>query len=168
LGKPVTAKIRTSQNILQTIKLAKQLEKAGVSALAVHARPIKLKNKGFVDFVAIKRIKKALGIPVIGNGGVRGKKGFDRMIDKTGCDAVMVGTGCIGNPGLFAEILGNKSISRGKAFSKYLELSQRFGIDYFGRIKVQATKFFENDSRKVSNLEKAESLKELVAAAKAS
>jgi len=108
LGKPVTAKIRSDRNVLRTIKLAKQIERAGASAIAVHGRTMKQENKGLVDFVAIKRVKKAVGIPVIGNGGVINKNGFERMREKTGCDAVMVGSAAIGNPGIFAEILGNK------------------------------------------------------------
>ena len=106
LGALVSAKIRVSPNVLHSIKLAKQIEKAGASALAVHARPTKQRNKGLIDFVALKRIKKSVGIPVFGNGGIDSKKAFDRMLEKSGCDAVMVGQAAIGNPGIFAELLG--------------------------------------------------------------
>jgi len=166
LGKPVTAKIRSSQNVLQTIRLAKTIEKAGASAIAIHARPVKQKNKGLVDLVAIKRVKKALGIPVIGNGGVKDKHSFERMFEKTGCDAIMVGTAAIGNPGIFAKLLGKKPIAREKAFFKYLELSKKFGINYFGRAKVQATKFFEGNSNLVKKFEQCQSLEELEAVAR--
>lgn len=165
-GKPVTAKIRSDQNILHTIKLAKEIERAGASAIAIHARPIIQKNKGLVDFVAIKRVKKAVGIPIIGNGGIKNKAGFERMIEKTGCDAVMVGTAAIGNPGIFAEILGKKPIPRDRLFSKYLELCKEFNIDYFGRIKQQAIRFFAGHKALLPKLERTQTIEELVSAAK--
>ena len=112
LGKPVTAKIRVAPNVLHSIKIAKAIEKAGASALIVHGRTVEQEHKGKVDFVAIKRIKKALGIPVIGNGGVKTKADFDLMLEKTKCDAIMIGIGAIGNPGVFAELLGQKPISK--------------------------------------------------------
>ncbi len=162
LGALVTAKIRTAPNVLHTIRLARQIEKAGASCLAVHARPVKQKNKGLVDFVAIKRVKKAVGIPVIGNGGVKGRFSFDRMLEKTGCDAVMVGTAAIGNPGIFAELLGKRPLPRGKAFLKYLALYRKFEIGYFGRLKTQAVKFFAGKKQLVVKLQRAKSVEELV------
>ncbi|MFA4855382.1 MAG: tRNA-dihydrouridine synthase family protein [archaeon] len=164
LGKPVTAKIRSDQNVLHTIRLAKEIERAGASAIAVHGRTMKQENKGLVDFVAIKRVKKSVGIPVIGNGGVLNKLGFERMLEKTGCDAAMVGTAAMGNPGIFAEILGGaKSLPREQAFLEYLELCKKFGINtYLGRMKTQAVRFFASDKQLVMALQKANSLEELV------
>jgi len=165
-GMPVTAKIRSSPNVLHSIKLAKQIEKAGAAAIAVHARPVKQKNKGLVDLMAIKRVKKAVGIPVIGNGGVKNMSSFERMLEKTGCDAVMVGTAAIGNPGVFAKILGKKPISREQAFLKYVELCNELGINYFGRIKTQAVKFFEGHKQLTPKIEQAKTVEELVHIAK--
>jgi nifR3 family TIM-barrel protein len=167
LGKPVTVKIRSDQNVLHTIKLAKQIEMAGASAIAVHGRTIKQENRGLVDFVAIKRVKRAVGIPVIGNGGVINKNCFERMLEKTGCDAVMVGSAAIGNPGIFAEILGNKPIARKQAFLQYLELCKKFGISaYLGRMKTQAVRFFALNPEKIRLFEKAQSLEEIASIAR--
>lgn len=166
LGKPVTAKMRSGQNVLHSIRIAKEIERAGASAIAVHGRTAKQENKGVVDFVAIKRIKKAVGIPVIGNGGVNGKAGFERMLEKTGCDAVMVGGAAIGNPGIFAEILGREHISSEQAFFKYLELCEKHGTVDFGRLKVQSTKFFSGRKETRIRLEKAGTLEKLVEIAK--
>jgi len=162
LGATVSAKIRPSPNVRHDIKLAKQIEKAGASAIAVHARPVKQKNKGLVDFVAIKRVKKAVGIPVIGNGGVKNKACFERLLEKTGCNAVMVGTAAIGNPGIFAELLGKRPLPREKAFFKYLELYEKFDVGRFGRLKVQAVKFFGGNKGLVVELQKAKDVEELV------
>jgi tRNA-dihydrouridine synthase len=159
LGKPVTAKIRSDQNILRTIRLAKEIERAGASAISIHGRTVKQENKGMVDFVAIKRVKKAVGIPVIGNGGIANKAGFERMLEKTGCDAAMVGTAAIGNPGVFAEILGKKPIAREQAFLKYLELCKKHGLNaYPGRMKTQAVRFFANQPEKMRLFEKAQGI----------
>jgi len=168
LGTPVTAKIRSDQNVLHTIRLAKEIERAGASAIAVHGRTMKQENKGLVDFVAIKRVKKSVGIPVIGNGGVLNKLGFERMLEKTGCDAVMVGTAAMGNPGIFAEILGGaKPSPREQAFLEYLELCKKFGINtYLGRMKTQAVRFFANQPEKMHAFEKAQSFEELASIAK--
>jgi len=166
LGFVVTAKLRVSQNALQSIKMAKLVEKAGASALAVHARTVKQGNRGKADFVALKRIKKSVGIPVIGNGGVKDRLSFDRVLEKTGCDAAMVGTASIGNPGVFAEILGKKPIAREKAFFKYLELCEEFKVEYFGRKKVQAVRFFSHKRNAARALEKAENLEQLFSIAR--
>ncbi|MBN1940759.1 MAG: tRNA-dihydrouridine synthase family protein [Candidatus Diapherotrites archaeon] len=144
LGKPVTAKIRVSPNMLHTIKLAKTIEKSGASALIVHGRTIEQAHKGKTDFVAIKRIKKSLGIPVIGNGGVKDRESLELMLDKTKCDAVMVGTAAIGNPGIFSELLGKKPVAREKALFQYLALCKEFGVPRFGRIKTQSLAFLKH------------------------
>jgi len=89
------------------------------------------------------------------------------MLEKTGSDAVMVGTAAIGNPGIFAEILGKKPIAREQAFLKYVELCKKFGVDsYFGRVKTQAVKFFEGNREKVILFQKAKTLEELALIAK--
>ena len=162
VGMPVTANIRSGPNVLRTIRLAKQVEKAGASCIAVHARTVKQKNKGIVDFVAIKRVKRNVGIPVVGNGGVKDRFSFERMLEKTGCDAVMVGSAAIGNPGIFAELLGKKPLPREKTFFKYLELYRKFEIGYFGRLKTQAVKFFPGNKKLVAELQKATSVEDLI------
>lgn len=161
LGIPAMAKIRVSPNVLNSVKLAKEIERAGASCIAVHARTVKQKNRGLVDFVALKRIKKAVGIPVIGNGGVKDKASFERLVEKSGCDAVMVGSAAIGNPGVFAEILGKKPIPRDEAFLKYLELCDNHGINYVGRVKQQACRFFQGNKRLVTQFEQAKTISDV-------
>jgi len=163
LGKPVTAKIRISPNVLQSIKLAKTIEKAGASALIVHARTIEQENKGRTDFIAIKRIRKSIGIPVIGNGGIKTKSDFDLMIEKTNCDAAMVGQSAIGNPGVFAELLGKKPLGREQALQAYLEKSKELGFVHFGRIKQQAMRFLpgKQNLAVTEKIQKTKTLEEL-------
>ena len=163
LGKPITAKIRISPNILHSIKLARTIEKAGASALIVHARTIEQKHSGRIDFVALKRIKQKLGIPVICNGGIKDKDGFELLLEKTKCDAAMIGRNAIGNPGIFAELLGKEPLRREQALFKYLELCEKFKIQKFGRIKTQAISFLHGGKHKALKLKlvQTKSLEEL-------
>lgn len=110
VNKPVTVKMRTGFTHEQQncVELATRLEKVGVAALALHGRTRSQMYTGQADWSWIKRVKEAVSIPVMGNGDVRSKEDFDRMLAETGCDAVMIGRGIIGNPFLIAECAGIK------------------------------------------------------------
>lgn len=100
---PVTAKIRSgwddsSQNYLD---VARALEDAGISALAIHPRTRAMGYSGSANWTHIKNLKAALQIPVIGNGDIRSAADGQRMFDETGCDAVMIGRAALGNPWIF-------------------------------------------------------------------
>ncbi len=99
---PVTAKIRLGfDSAKDTIKIAKVIEKAGASAITVHARTMKDKYTGVADWNMIKKVKEAVGIPVIGNGDVRTPEDCKKMLEDTKCDLVMIGRAAIGNPFIF-------------------------------------------------------------------
>ena len=102
---PVTVKIRAGWNDdKNAVKIAKTIEKAGASAITIHARTGKMKFRGKADWTIIKKIKKAVKIPVIGNGDVRSAEDAIEMIKKTGCDFVMIGRAAVGKPWLFSHI----------------------------------------------------------------
>jgi nifR3 family TIM-barrel protein len=88
-------------NVLEVSKIA---EDSGIDALIVHPRTADQAFSGMADWSIIEKVKGQLHIPVIGNGDI--KKGEDavRMMRMTGCDAVMVGRGCLGNPWIFDQI----------------------------------------------------------------
>ena len=103
---PVTVKIRKgwdddSVNAVETALLA---QKAGAAAVTVHGRTRKQMYSGTVDYDIIRSVKQALDIPVIGNGDVVDEQSATVMMEKTGCDALMIGRGALGNPWLFAQI----------------------------------------------------------------
>lgn len=103
---PVTAKIRTGwddENIVAQ-ELAELLEKAGVSAIAIHGRTRKQMYSGKVDYGIIRDVKKAVSVPVIANGDITDEQSAAIMLEKTGCDAVMIGRGALGNPWVFSKI----------------------------------------------------------------
>ena len=103
---PVTAKIRKGwdENGINAVQMAEILEKNGAAAIAVHGRTRKEMYSGSVDYEIIKAVKAAVGIPVIGNGDVVDAQSAAVMLEKTNCDAVMIGRGAMGNPWVFQQI----------------------------------------------------------------
>ncbi|MDB0440437.1 tRNA dihydrouridine synthase DusB [Clostridioides difficile] len=105
-NKPVTLKIRKGwdDNSVNAVEIAKMAEACGISALAIHGRTREQYYTGKADWDIIADIKKNLNIPVIGNGDVFTIEDSINMLDKTGCDAIMIGRGAQGNPWIFKRI----------------------------------------------------------------
>ena len=95
---PVTAKIRSGWDENNALEIAKIIEDAGASAITVHPRTRHQRYDIPADWSIIKDIKEELSIPVIGNGDIRTCYDAKAMLDFTGCDAVMIGRGILGNP----------------------------------------------------------------------
>ena len=104
---PVTVKIRSGwdHNSINAVEIAKVCEKAGASAITVHPRTRSQGYQGLADWSIIKKVKESVNIPVIGNGDIVSAKDAKKMIDQTGCDAVMIGRGVLGNPFLIKQVL---------------------------------------------------------------
>lgn len=104
--KPVTIKIRKGfdENSVNAVEIAKEAEKNGAAAIAVHGRTREQYYSGKADWDIIKQVKNAVNIPVIGNGDITDPVSAKAMIDYTGCDAVMIGRAAQGNPWIFRQI----------------------------------------------------------------
>ena len=110
--KPVTVKMRLGwdKENINYLSLAKKLEKAGVSAITLHARTRSQMYQGNADWEAIKLLKKELKIPVIGNGDIKTLDDYKKY--EKYCDGIMIGRGVVGNPFLIKQILNYKQGKR--------------------------------------------------------
>lgn len=146
---PVTVKIRTgwSQQSIVAVDFARMVEDAGAAAIAVHGRTWADGFSGEPDWQSIAQVKKAVTIPVIGNGDVLSyQEGVQRMAE-SGCDAVMVGRGALGRPWVFSAAANDApSLSyRLAALGRHLALIDRFYEPdrILAKIKNHAGKYFK-------------------------
>lgn len=103
---PVTVKFRAGWDDAHrnAVEIAKAAEAAGVSAVAVHGRTRQQFYEGKADWQIIADVKKAVKVPVFGNGDIFTVADGLRMREETGCDGLMIGRGADGNPWLFCEL----------------------------------------------------------------
>ncbi len=103
--KPVTVKIRKGfdDGCVNAVEIARIAEGCGVAGIAVHGRTRAQYYSGRADWEIIRQVKKAVKIPVIGNGDVDSPESAKAMLEATGCDGVMIGRAAQGNPWIFRE-----------------------------------------------------------------
>jgi tRNA-dihydrouridine synthase B len=103
---PVTVKFRKGWDdaSVNAVEFARMAEQSGAAAVTVHGRTRAQFYSGRSDLSIIKQVKEAVSIPVIGNGDIFHAEDAANMLKVTGCDAVMVARGALGNPFIFREI----------------------------------------------------------------
>jgi tRNA-dihydrouridine synthase B len=103
---PLTIKIRSGwdENNIVAVEVASMAERIGVEAIAIHPRTRMQGYAGSADWSVIRAVKQTVRIPVIGNGDIHTPQDAVRMIDETGCDAVMIGRAASSNPWIFRQI----------------------------------------------------------------
>lgn len=106
-SKPVTAKIRIGWDAasVNAVEVAHAVSAAGAAAISVHGRTREQYYSGEADWSMIAAVKKAVDIPVTGNGDVTDAESAMDMLKQTGCDFVMIGRGALGNPWIFREVI---------------------------------------------------------------
>ena len=104
---PVTVKIRSGwdETSINALEIAEIVEDAGASAITVHPRTRTQRYDVKADWSIIRQVKEILSIPVIGNGDIWSCYDAKRMIDETGCDAIMIGRAARGNPWLIKQCI---------------------------------------------------------------
>lgn len=159
IKKPITVKVRLGIDFksVNVLEVARVVEVAGASAICVHARTQKQGYSGRADWDLIKKVKKSVGIVVIGNGDVKTPEDFVKRLE-SGVDYVMIGRGAIGNPYLFKQI--NDFVKTGKydfksrveQFFEYVVLAKKYKIEFI-KVKNHAL-FFTKGLRGGAKLRK--------------
>jgi tRNA-dihydrouridine synthase B len=109
-GLPVTVKLRA-----EGVDVAKRLvEDAGVAGITFHPRTVKVRHKGTPDYDLAARLVQELPVPVIVTGGMDGPDHVRWVFEHTGCEAVMLARGSLGNPWLFEQVLGTREDGPGR------------------------------------------------------
>ena len=124
---PVTVKTRLGWDAdsIQIVNVAKMVEQTGAKALTIHCRTMTQGHQGDPDYTWIPKVKEAVQIPIIVNGGINTALDAERVFRETGCDGVMVARAAITNPWIFREI--KHYLSTG-AILPGPDLEERFGL----------------------------------------
>jgi tRNA-dihydrouridine synthase B len=182
IKKPVTVKIRKGFDSahINAVEIAKIAEESGALAVAVHGRTREEYYSGKADWNIIKRVKEAVGIPVIGNGDITGPFEAEKMLRETGCDGIMIGRAARGNPWIFSDIEAGLS-GRGKKekpslkevgemILRHADLQLQYKGEYIGIREMRKhvawyTSGYPHSAalrRKVNQIESMEALKNLL------
>jgi nifR3 family TIM-barrel protein len=137
---PLTVKIRSGWTLreINAVAMARIAEDCGADAIIVHPRTADQGFSGQADWEIIKAVKKAVAIPVIGNGDIHSASDAMQMIKDTGCDGVMIGRGALGNPWLMDEIIscltGRKMPEPPSLLEKFTIIARHLGkeVEYYG------------------------------------
>lgn len=176
---PVTVKIRSGwdENSINAVEIAKVIEKAGADAIAVHPRTRAQGYSGKANWNIIKEVKENVNIPVIGNGDILTCYDAKRMLDETGCDAVMIGRGVLGNPWLIKECIEyledkkepkEVSVEEKINMIKYhIELLRKTKCDKLALLEIRShaswyLKGIKNSSKLRTDICKAKNIEELL------
>jgi tRNA-dihydrouridine synthase B len=150
-GKPVTAKIRLGFKNNNVIKVSKMIEKAGADALTIHARLAHHGASVPADWSWIKKVKKEIGIPVIGNGDIKSGQDAEKMLEIA--DGAMIARAAIGDPIIFQRILKYLKTGKEQEFNfkdnikllkEYLQLAKKYDVIDIARIKFVGSHFLRN------------------------
>lgn len=137
IHKPVTVKIRKgfTEETANAVEMAKILENAGASAIAVHGRTREQYYSGTADWEIIRKVKEAVSIPVIGNGDVDSPEKARALLEETGCDGIMIGRAAEGDPWIFKRV--NHYLETGELLPHPTREERREMILRHARIQIE-------------------------------
>jgi len=172
LDKPVTVKMRSGFKKVEALELIKEIERAGATAVTLHARTKEQGYSGKSDWELIRKVKEIVKIPIIGNGDVVDEESAEDILEKTKCDYIMIGRGAMKNPFIFKRI--NHYLKTGKRleqkdkvelFKEYYELCRKYNMESVANLKQIACYFtqgLENSSKIRERLQKAKNAEEIL------
>ncbi len=172
LKKPLTVKMRSGFKKVEAVELVKVIEKAGASAITIHARTQKQGYSGKADWEIIRKVKETVSIPIIGNGDVVDEESAEKMLKETKCDYIMLGRGAMKNPFLFKRInyylkTGKKlkQVNKLELFKEYYELCKKYKLVELKNLKLIFCYFTQglDDSKKLrERINKVKSVNDLL------
>lgn len=140
---PLTVKIRSGWDSSgdQALAIGRMAQDEGVDAVAIHPRTARQGFAGKADWSLISRLKKALSIPVVGNGDILTPQDAYNMHQETGCDALMIGRAAMGNPWIFSQALDLMSGRRPKTPDLSIRLETicryiRYTVEQYGEMRA--------------------------------
>jgi tRNA-dihydrouridine synthase B len=177
---PVTVKMRTGftdPSGKEALHLAQLAEACGLSAITVHGRTRAQGYSGKADWNVIKMVKRAVTIPVFGNGDIFTARDARRIKKDTGCDGIAIGRGALGNPWIYENIrsaFGHKKIHRPslveirRTVREHLRLNARFDGEKVAHLKARHIaswyiKGLPGASRLREKINRSRSLDEIIA-----
>ncbi len=166
--RPITVKFRSGIKDVVAAKFAKRMEKAGASLITIHARTKEQGYSGKADLDVAKSVKEAVNIPVIVSGDCVDKESYDRIMDYTKADGVMIARGALGCPEVFSEILGlNIEVNKLEDIKAHIEELKKHYSEKFIVLTMRSHIAFYLRKSKVASqkrvaLLKVEKLDELV------
>lgn len=174
-GKRVSVKFRIglSADKIVAEDFAKMCEDSGADMITVHGRTRDKIYAGEVNYAEVERVKCAVHIPVIANGGVFSKEDAENQIKRTGADGVMVARGAMYSPWIFAEITGGPQPDRRALVLKQLDdtlalFGERFALVFMRKMAAFYTKGRRNSSilrEQLFMCDSVEKLREMIEAA---
>jgi len=155
---PVTAKLRLGRKKINVLDVAKKIEDAGASAITIHGRTAEARYNVKADLSWIKKVKKEISIPVIGNGDVFTGESAKKMLEI--CDGVMIGRGALGDPLIFKRVryylenneeIENSFEEKINSFFEYIELCKKYEMYSFSKIR-RISLYFINGFKDASKI----------------
>ncbi|MFO7841724.1 MAG: tRNA dihydrouridine synthase DusB [Fidelibacterota bacterium] len=144
---PVTVKMRAGwdKGNIVAVEAAERLESSGIGLITLHPRTTKQRYTGEANWSLIRDVRRAVSIPVIGNGDIRNPQDAKAILAATGCNGIMIGRAAIGRPWLFrqithylnhGELLPDSSPEeRAETFFRHLELQkEHYSLMYAGNL----------------------------------
>jgi nifR3 family TIM-barrel protein len=177
-SKPISIKIRAGVNKPDRfLEIGRIAEEEGAAMITFHPRTLKQGYSGKADWSLIGKLKKAVGIPIVGNGDICCPEDAERMIKETGCDYVMIGREAARNPFIFKQIkeyfaTGKYSYEnkeeKMKCFLHYLRYAEKHESIRFEEMRMQAMNFSHGSEggkkfrEEISRIKEIEELKKKV------